>query len=632
MMDDNKICPTPSSPSTTPATAPSSAATTPLPDMATSLPPDASAQQSPAKTDDEVIKDIRASNQGALFCDLMQDTSTLISDAMTKIMVLLRIIASTAPDADQVERIFRCGNLVPPWWDDLVDRGGIKGIVTRGQYLCQKAVATYMIAAPTVFGPRYLADYYPDENPRYTTDDIGSSYLFYDLYRDSLKYVVEKKCWFYYDGRIWVQSDGAPMEYCKFLVARMDEYASRIEAVNMITFPMDEKTKKEQADINKNYKKYTKKTKSRRARETILKDAQSIYGIWASASDFDKNPYLLCCENGTLDLRDGSFYAHSPQDMITKMANVVYNSQACSPLWLQHLNTVMEGDQEKALYFQKCVGASLIGTNKYCTIFVLYGSSTRNGKSVTMDTIIKMLGSYGAVSNPETFAQKNMANGSAHCDDLARLAGKRIVSIPEVENTMTLSSSLVKRVTGDGEITVRAIFEQQSSFTPQFSLFFHTNYLPRVNDMSMFASGRIKVIPFTHFFAPSERNPNMVAELTTPENLSGILNWALEGLRRIESEGFEPPASVLEATGQYSQESDRVGNFVEEHMEKDRNSYAPTKSVFELYRQWCESCGLRPGREQDFKKNLENRGITVGRPRNKDGKQVTSYMGWRIVV
>jgi len=599
------------------------------PSSSKAAPPQPNIQQSPAKTDDEIYKEVLASNQGSLFNAVMNGSCTIYQDAKMTIMALLCIIAGFTQDPNQIDRIFRRSPLVPSWWDEQVIINGVKGIVSNAVYWCNKAAVTYGITVLTIFGPRRLADYYPDENPRYTTDDIGSSYLFYDLFHDSLKYVVEKKCWFYYNSQIWVQGDGAAMEYCKFLAAKMEEYASQIEAVNMIAFPMDELTKKEQADINKNYKKFAKHLKSRRARETILKDAQSVAGMWASASDFDKNPYLLCCENVTLDLRDISFHPHSPQDMITKMANVVYDPQARSPLWLQHIDTVMEHDVEKALYFQKCVGSALVGTNEYCCIFILYGPRSRNGKSVTMDTIKKMVGTYGAVSKPATFTQKGSTNGSAHDDDLAQLAGKRIVSIPELENTMTLSSSLVKRVTGDAEIAVRAIFEKQFSFEPQFSLFFHTNHLPRVDDMSMFKSGRIKVIPFTHFFEEHERNPHMVDELTTPENRSAILNWALEGLWRLKNEGFDAPQSVLEATGQYHQESDSVGRFITENMQQD-GGYASTKETFLLYRAWCEGAGQPYGREQDFKKDLENRGISAVR-RRIDGKQITAYIGWSLV-
>lgn len=645
-MDDNQICPTPSSPSTTPATAPSGVATTPLPgtsaasppgtsvtpppDMAASSPPDASTQRSQSKTDNEVIREILVSSQGTWFDNLRQGKEIPYRDVRMAMMALLCIIAGFTQDPIQIDRIFRNSRLVPPWWDEPVIINGVKGIVSNAVYWGTRAAVTYGITVPTAYGPQRLADYYPDVNPRYTADDIGSSNLYCDIYRGSLKYVEERKSWYGFGGQIWSKSNGAAMECSKILVARLEEYVHRVEAVNEGAFPVEKSDKKKKAAINAQYIKHAKSTKSRRARETMLKDAQSGYGMAESANNFDTDPYLLCCENGTLDLRNGSFRPHSPQDMITKMANVVYNPQARSPLWLQHLNTVMDGDQERALFLQKAVGASLIGTNDYCYIVILYGPRTRNGKSVTMDTIKKMMGTYAAVAKPETFAQKRSADGSGHSEDLVQLAGKRFVSVPEIEKKMTLSASLVKRVTGEKEIAARAIFEHQIEFTPQFTLFFNTNFLPRLNDLTPFDSGRIKVIPFTHYFGERERNPHMVDELTTPENLSGILNWALEGLQRLKSEGFTPPQSVLEATEAYHNESDQVGSFIAENMQQD-GGYTLTREAFRMYCAWCEGARLHSGREQDFKLEMEKHGIPAVRKRI-DGKQVTAYMGWRIVA
>ena len=89
---------------------------------------------------------------------------------------------------------------------------------------------------------------------------------------------------------------------------------------------------------------------------------------------------------------------------------------------------------------------------------------------------------------------------------------------------------------------------------------------------------------------------------------------------------FDAPQSVLDAIGLYRQDSDRVGNFIADNMEQSSDS-ASTTNVFSAYKTWCESSGLRPGREQDFKKEMERHGISVGRPRI-NGKQVTSYLGW----
>lgn len=312
------------------------------------------------------------------------------------------------------------------------------------------------------------------------------------------------------------------------------------------------------------------------------------------------------------------------------VAPVTYNPNAHSKLWEQHITTVMDGDVEKAQFLQKSFGYALSGTNKYASLIIMYGPRSRNGKSATVDTFCKMLGDYADTADPATFSEKSHANGSAHSDDLARLEGKRMISVPESDKKMTLSSSLVKRSTGDFKIVARAIFERQRSFEPQFKLFFHTNHLPRISDLTMFDSSRVKVIPFTHYFKPQDRNPNQIAELTTPENLSGILNWALEGWILLETTGFEPPQSVLDATGQYRQDSDQVGNFMMEHMEEDSNSYVSTRSVFDAYKLWCDRCGLPSGREQDFKKDLESRGISAVRKRI-DGKQVTAYLGWSLV-
>lgn len=579
------------------------------------------------KSDDEIVQDILRSNQGALFSDLMQGRAMTNCDQKTAIMTLLWLITRTTQDPDQIDRIFRRGNQVPPWWDEAAKKNGQVSSWTNAQYYIAKTLATREIFMPTVMGLRYLTCYNPDENPRYPMDDVGISCLFADLLMKCLRYCTERKCWYYFDGRVWVKSNGAAMENAKLFSDIVEKYGVAVSDINTRAFPIGE-TKKEKEAIDP-YLKHVKRAKARKMRETILKDAESSYGIATAASEFDTRPNLLCCKNVTLDLENLTPHPHNPDDMITMMADVEYNPQAQSSLWSRHIETVMDGDQEKAIYFQKAIGYSLAGDNKLCCLFILYGPKSRNGKSATMDTINKMMGAYGASANPETFAAKQSANGSAHSDDLARLVGKRFVSIPESESTMTLSSSLVKRVTGDGEITTRAIYEAQFTYTPQFTLFFHTNHLPRVNDMSVFDSGRVKVIPFTHYFPPADRNPNMVAELTTPENLSGILNWALEGLRMLKAEGLTSPRSVLEATEDYHTESDRVGNFLSECILMTTGCFAPTREVFERYKIWAAASGLYPGREQDFKRAMEQRGIAVSRPRI-DGKQVTAYVGWRL--
>ena len=101
------------------------------------------------------------------------------------------------------------------------------------------------------------------------------------------------------------------------------------------------------------------------------------------------------------------------------------------------------------------------------------------------------------------------------------------------------------------------------------------------------------VLAVTHGCRGARSLPNMVAELTTEENLSGIFNWALGGLQKLESIGFDAPQSVLDAIGVYRQDSDRVGNFINEMMEQSTENVSTTV-VFGVYKTWCENSGLRP--------------------------------------
>ena len=470
--------------------------------------------------------------------------------------------------------------------------------------------------------------YYPDENPRYGRDDIGISTLFCDLFRDSILRCIEQNCWYAYDGTRWVESTGKAMESCKAFTQALSSYYIAVAQLDWTAFPPDEHEQKKGMK-NHPYIRYAESIKSRKTRETVLKDAESVAGMSISQSEFDADGELLNCQNGTIDLNNCTLRPHSAADHITKIANVAYVPSARSQLWEQHIATVMEGDVGKAEFLQKAIGYSLRGSHDLECMMILYGQTSRNGKSVTVDTINKMMGDYGGTSNPETFAQRGNANGSAHNDGLARLAGLRFVSVPEADGHLTLSSSLIKRCTGDELISARPIYGREFSFVPQFTIFMHTNHLPRINDRSMFDSNRVKVIPFTYHFPENARNPHMLADLTTPDNLSGILNWALEGLAKIKSDGFDAPQSVLNAIEMYRQDSDRVGNFISERMEQSAGN-ASTTEVFAAYKIWCECSGLRPGREQDFKKEMLNHGINASRLW-VNGRQVTSYLGWTLI-
>lgn len=429
------------------------------------------------------------------------------------------------------------------------------------------------------------------DKERYGLDDRGAGNLFADVCGGILKYVSDRKMWFLYNGKIWVPDPMGlkTMELCKKLAEDLLRYSNSI----------DDEYEKER------YKKFAKRWQERRFRETVLKDAASIYPV--SLSEFDKDKFLFNCQNGTLNLLTGAFHPHDPKDMLTKISNVTYDPNVRCIRWERHIAEVMIYDQEKVQYLQKAMGYALTGDTRYECLFLLYGPTTRNGKGVTTEVFMTLMGDYGRSAIPETLMNKKMPNSSGPSEDIARLEGARFVNISEPDKQMELSSALIKRLTGNDKITARYLHENSFEYYPQFKCFINTNYLPRVNDATVFTSGRIKVIPFERHFEPWEQDPMLKTELKKPENLSGIFNWCLEGLRLLRATNFAPPAAVIAATEEYQKDSDKIGRFMEELMVPDVNGQILLDEAYRRYMVWCYENGQYAEKKSTFRESLNAR-------------------------
>ena len=127
---------------------------------------------------------------------------------------------------------------------------------------------------------------------------------------------------------------------------------------------------------------------------------------------------------------------------------------------------------------------------------------------------------------------------------------------------MVLSAALVKTLAGNDTMTARSLNENSFEFKPPFKLFVNTNHLPKANDVTFFCSRRVKVLPFNRHFEPDEQDKSLKKRLE--KELSGALNWCLEGLWLMQEMGFVLPQAVLKTTAQYQHDSDKLTRFAEE--------------------------------------------------------------------
>lgn len=429
----------------------------------------------------------------------------------------------------------------------------------------------------------------------YSWDDKGFSEIFAEIFRDCCRYNVTAKQWFFYDGKVWRLDQGG-MQAQKLAKVFADEllvYCTKIQ---------DARTKSA-------FTKCVLKYGEMKRRETLLKDARDKHYI--SQTDLDRNLDLFNCQNGTYNLKTGEFRPHSALDLLSKVSNVWYDPLARSPLFEKFIGEIMQDDDQKAFYLQRILGYALTADTNLETCWMLYGQTTRNGKSTLMETIGYMMGNSGGYAlsmQPQTLAQRQNKDTRQASGDIARLDGCRFLNASEPPKRMLFDTALLKTLLGRDTIVARNLYEREYEFVPHFKLFINTNYLPVISDDSLFSSGRINVITFDRHFAPEEQNRDLKKELQTPENISGIFNWCLEGLKFYREIGAEPPQAVKQATAEYRRNSDKIGLFIDDCLEpSERNTAAGV--VYQRYSEWCCTNGFGTENKGNFFDELKSKGI-----------------------
>jgi putative DNA primase/helicase len=178
--------------------------------------------------------------------------------------------------------------------------------------------------------------------------------------------------------------------------------------------------------------------------------------------------------------------------------------------------------------------------------------------------------------------------------------------MPEPEKVLELNTSLIKQPTGGDTITARAMYEEPVEIAPEFKPFIHTTP-PRTSDDSIFASGRVKVIPFERHFSESEQDTGLKKHFRLDKAKSAILNWLLDG-HRLETEvGLAAPARVTAAVAEYRQETDVIGVFLSEHTVEAAKSRLPTSELYGCYTLWAKDNGYNTLNARNFVGELRRR-------------------------
>jgi putative DNA primase/helicase len=325
------------------------------------------------------------------------------------------------------------------------------------------------------------------------------------------------------------------------------------------------------------------------------------YGAGRPTPLLDKDPWLLNCPNGTLDLRTGELREHRREDLITKMTSVRYSSDAKAPLFEKVLNRVVP-DPELRTFIQRVTGMALTGDVSEQKLFFLYGTGA-NGKSTFVNAVLEVSGSYGIQATRDLLVIKR----DQHPTELTDLFGRRLVASVEAEDGRRLAESLVKMLTGGENIRARRMREDFWEFPPTHKLFLVANHKPIVRGTDHAIWRRIKLIPFDVTLPEDEQDKTLPDKLEA--EYPGILAWAVKGCQDWQKHGLAEPKAVTDATAAYRAEMDMIADFIEECCITGEDLWCKFGDFYNRYTKWCEESGEKPLPKLGFGNKLTERGI-----------------------
>lgn len=352
----------------------------------------------------------------------------------------------------------------------------------------------------------------------------------------------------------------------------------------------------------------------------MLTQAASLAAIEQDLLDADRMAFN--CRNRTLKFRrevdlenpdpdSVRHYAvvdaaeHDRADHITKRADVDFDETADCPAWRAFLERV-QPDPEMRRFLQVFHAyAAMIGGNDEQKITFHYGSGA-NGKSVFLETLGRLCGSYRATVSPETIAGEGARQGQQASPDIARLYNTRLVIVDELPRGVPLKENLLKAVSGGSRLIARFLQKEFFEFDPLFTAVMSGNDMPEISGTDNGIWRRVLLVEWGVTIPRHEQVPfgEMLARFDGER--SGILNWLIEGLKLYLASGLEPyvPEKVTAFTNAYREERDPVGQFARACLTPAIGSNVQGKVMYKAYCDWCEEAGFKPWQQTGFGRRM----------------------------
>ena len=311
----------------------------------------------------------------------------------------------------------------------------------------------------------------------------------------------------------------------------------------------------------------------------------------------DRIPYLIGVKNGVVDLRTGELRVRRPEDMLNKLLDVEYDTEA-DYKWVEDMVcSAMADDLEMARYIQKLLGYSISGET--CEeLFFSFTGSGRNSKGTLTQTVRELLGGFCQEMNCAVIFERQTCNIDA---ERAKLLGTRIALFNEPDENDKLKISEVKLLSGGDGIPAKPLYKDPITIEPQHQCVLISNTLPSLSEVNPAIIERMICVnfPVTFVAIPEgeaetqfrRRRDNSLKDRLKNDKpafarwlvLGAVAWYATKDLKR------NAPEAVKGFTKAYLEDQDSVQKFIDLYCEVGEGYKVGAQALLSAYNDSPES-------------------------------------------
>lgn len=335
-------------------------------------------------------------------------------------------------------------------------------------------------------------------------------------------------------------------------------------------------------------------------RREVFKTIQAL--TYNDRDQFDTDPVVLNVENGLLNIQTGEFRKHTPLFLSRIQLPVNYDPYVGPVKFVKSMMEWLPNQLDRETVYEEFSSILLRDSVRLEKVYMYVGGGA-NGKSTFLNVVEALVG------------KENISNVSIH--DLiygrfakSRLDGKSANIFADISDDELSKVGILKAIVSGDSIDVEKKGKDPFSMKNYAKLFYSCNQLPEINEDTDAVFRRFIITEWNQQFKGDKDNKNLIFEITTDDELSGILNLLIHKARRLLSQQkLSYDQSTEQLRIEWKQRADPVQLFVNQFLVKKDDYVAKKSEVYSKYVEYCTTMKIIPKNQTQFTIKMKNLGF-----------------------